>query len=64
MHDEDEAFAVLLQNEAALFDTEQPQVIRPSAFHEMQIAGMIDHTGKVGVFVIDPLHEPMARLGQ
>ena len=42
-----------LLEQRALVSAEQPQVVGPAALHEAQIARVIDHAGKVRVFIID-----------
>jgi hypothetical protein len=43
-----------------LRNPQKPDEVRAAALEEMQIAGMIDETGKVGVLVIDTLRQPVA----
>ncbi|MNY55853.1 hypothetical protein D3C86_1918660 [compost metagenome] len=64
MHDEDEAFAIALDRQCRLLDTQEPQKIGAGALHEVQVAGVVDDAGKIGVFVIDALHQSMAVFGQ
>ncbi|MCY1235446.1 hypothetical protein D9M72_480620 [compost metagenome] len=64
MNHENEALAVPFDRQRRLLDAEQPQEIGAGALHEMQVAGVVDDAGKIGVFVIDALHQSMAVFGQ
>ena len=44
-------------DELALLDAEAAQIIGAAALQEMQVAGVIDEAGEIGIFIIDPLDE-------
>jgi hypothetical protein len=51
-------------DEIALGAAQAAQIIGAAALKEMQVAGVIDQTGKIGVFIIDPLVQPVAAIDQ
>ena len=62
--DEDQAFAIPLDRQRRLLDTQEPQVIRARPLHEMQVPGVIDDAGKIGVLVVDTLQQPVSGIRQ
>src|SRR6185295_332564 len=46
-------FFLSLFEQGAMIGADQPQIIRAPAFHEAQIAGVINDAGEIRVFVVD-----------
>ncbi len=63
MDDEDEPLLVGA-DQLTLLDAEAAQIVGAAALEEMQISGMIDEAGEIGVFVIDTLDQPVSRFRQ
>jgi hypothetical protein len=54
--DENESFLVDAY-QRTLFDAETAEIVRATAFEEVQVAGVVDEAGEIGVFIIDALGE-------
>ena len=52
------------QGERRLLDAEATEIVGAGAFHEMQVAGVIDGAGEVGVFIVDALGQVMTICSQ
>jgi hypothetical protein len=56
--------AVSALEQRVVTDADQPHEIRAGALHEAQIARVIDHLRKVGVFEVDANRQDVAEIGQ
>jgi hypothetical protein len=59
-HHETEAFPIGFFEVGAVLGAGEPQHVGPPAFHETQVARVIDDAGEVGVLIIDTHRQVMA----
>jgi hypothetical protein len=58
-HDEDARLAHFAGSKALMVDAEQPDEVGPAALAELQVVGVIDVAGEIGVLVIDADRQDM-----
>jgi hypothetical protein len=62
-HHPHDAFAMFAVHQFGVMDSRKSKEIRAATFKKFEIAGMVDHAGKIGVGIIDARFQPVTIRG-